>query len=95
MRHMFGYTYPALTNDAMGTPTFLSRDPTQIQPWFTTIDPFLDVDGNGVLDPLTDGAILFRYMSGIRGPALTQGLLGTGAIKNSAQVESYINWLTQ
>ncbi|MEO7252615.1 MAG: hypothetical protein ABIZ64_00070 [Casimicrobium sp.] len=50
----------------------------------------LDVDGNGSVDPLTDGLMLIRYMLGLRGTALTTGAVGAGATRDAAQIEAYI-----
>jgi len=95
LRHMFGYANPQLTNDAMGTTPPPLRNAAAIPSYFTLVDAFLDVDGNGFMDPLTDGVMIIRYLSGVRGSALTQGMLGNGATRTSAQVQTYINWLVQ
>jgi peptidoglycan hydrolase-like protein with peptidoglycan-binding domain len=50
----------------------------------------LDVDGNGKKDALTDGLLIFRYLSGSRGTALTTGALGTGATRSTSTIESFI-----
>ena len=49
-----------------------------------------DVDGNGHIDALTDGLMLVRYMFGLRGAALTDGVIGIGATRTSAEIEAYI-----
>lgn len=38
----------------------------------------LDVDGNGVVDPLTDGLMLLRAMFGLTGTSVTNSAIGTG-----------------
>ncbi|MEO7762686.1 MAG: hypothetical protein ABIS68_12335, partial [Casimicrobiaceae bacterium] len=48
-------------------------------------------DGNGEADAFSDGLILIRYLFGLRGPALTAGILGPGATRTAAQIESYIS----
>jgi hypothetical protein len=46
----------------------------------------LDVDGNGVAEPLTDGRLIFRYLSQFAGPQLIAGnVLGTGATRTTAE----------
>jgi hypothetical protein len=44
-----------------------------------TID--LDVDANGEAGALTDGVLIVRYLFGVTGTQLTDGALGTGAVR--------------
>jgi hypothetical protein len=41
----------------------------------------LDVDNNGEATALTDGVLIVRYLFGVTGTQLTDGLLGTGALR--------------
>lgn len=51
----------------------------------------LDIDGNGAADALTDGLMVIRYLFGLRGAALIQSAVGTGAKRTSAtEIEAYI-----
>jgi len=57
------------------------------------IPPFanLDVDGNGVVGPLTDGLLILRYDFGFTGPVLIAGVVGMGCTRCTApEIESYI-----
>ena len=47
-----------------------------------TID--LDVDANGEAGALTDGVLIVRYLFGVTGTQLTDGALGSGAIRTDA-----------
>ncbi|MBK7474177.1 MAG: hypothetical protein IPI73_29465 [Betaproteobacteria bacterium] len=49
-----------------------------------------DIDGDGAYDALTDGLLMLRYMFGIRGPALTGGATGTGATRNTPEIETLL-----
>ncbi len=54
----------------------------------------LDVDGNGVVDALTDGLIILRAMFGLTGTAVTSGAVGTSPVATRlswAQLQSYLN----
>ena len=55
----------------------------------------LDIDGNGSCDAATDATLAMRYMSGLRGPALTQGInIGSGATRTTpAEIATYLNGL--
>jgi len=51
----------------------------------------LDIDGNGVVDALTDGLLLLRYFMGITGSPLTVNALGPNPIRATPQaVADYI-----
>ena len=58
------------------------------------IRPIFDVDGNGRVDPLTDGLLLIRHLFGLRGSTLIAGAIGVGATRITAQdVVAYIQSL--
>jgi hypothetical protein len=63
------------------------------RPWFVD-RPGIDVDGNGNVDPLTDGMLLLRYVFGLRGQALIDGVIGSNATRTTpADIESYLRIL--
>ena len=50
-----------------------------------------DIDGNGGLDPLTDGVLLIRYLSNYQGDNLIQDAIGQGATRSTATaINAYI-----
>jgi hypothetical protein len=50
-----------------------------------------DVDGNGVVDPLTDGLLGLRYFFGFTGAALITGAVGPGCTRCTApEIEAYM-----
>jgi hypothetical protein len=51
----------------------------------------LDVDGNGVVDPLTDTLLALRYAFGFRGSTLIAGAVGAGCRRCDApSIEAYL-----
>jgi concanavalin A-like lectin/glucanase superfamily protein len=51
----------------------------------------LDVDGNGLKQPLTDGLLLLRYLFGFRGATLITGAVGAGCTRCTAvAIEAYL-----
>ena len=55
------------------------------------IDLSIDVDGDGSVDPLTDGMLIIRYLLGFSGNSLIDGAVGTDATrKTSEEIEDYI-----
>ena len=91
LRYLFGFSGPSLVAGATGP--LATRDLTQIGDYLLFLRPLLDVDGNGKLDPLTDGVMVVRYLDGLRGSALTNGAIGAGATRGDAQIEAHIKSL--
>jgi uncharacterized delta-60 repeat protein len=50
----------------------------------------LNVDGNGFVDPATDGVLIIRYLLGFRGSALATGALGGSPARTGTALESWI-----
>jgi hypothetical protein len=49
-----------------------------------------DIDGNGYIDALSDGLILFRYLFGMRGESLTRGSMHLSSKRvHSNEIEDY------
>jgi hypothetical protein len=58
----------------------------------TASGSFADIDGNGMVDALTDGLMLLRYLFGSRGDSLISGAVGGGATRpTAANIEEYID----
>ena len=54
----------------------------------------MDIDGNGVVDALTDGLLLIRWQFGLKGPGLIANAIGPNATRNTAAlVEAYLTKL--
>lgn len=51
-----------------------------------------DIDGNGVVEALTDGVLLLRYMFGLRGSALIDSAIGPCATRSTADaIQTFIS----
>ena len=92
VRYMQGLSGSALVNGVniagSGRP-----DPNDIAAYLTTIEPHLDIDGNGVMDAATDGLLVIRYMLGLRGSALTDGALATSPPATRTSAQAIQNWI--
>ncbi|MEM7349294.1 MAG: alpha/beta fold hydrolase [Acidobacteriota bacterium] len=84
LRHLFGFSGPALTAGAVGAGATRST-PAEIQDFLLAEDcrPMLDVDGSDTLDGLTDGLLIARYLFGFTGSSLVDGVLGEQATRRS------------
>lgn len=88
IRSMLGLTGIALTQGALGigATRTLTAD---LQTFIASQD--YNLDGNTVQDVSTDGLLALRYLFGFRGDALTAGVIGAGASRNSeAAIISHI-----
>ena len=92
IRHLFGLTDESLVKDLSQSVT----DSTSISVKINALDIKLDIDGNGAVDALTDGILLYRYLDGHRGQSLTRGVIAPNAKRFSAdQIEVYLESLSQ
>jgi hypothetical protein len=86
LRYLAGYTGSALTVNATGSSA--TRNTAQIEAHLATLRPFMNVDGDGAVLASTDGVLIVRYLLGLRGSTLVQGVnLGS---TTSAQIEANI-----
>ena len=82
-----------MISGAIGAGATLTTAP-QITQRLIDVTPILDADGNGKVDALTDGLLFIRYMFGLRGSSLVDGVIGPGAMRATAPaVELYIQSL--
>jgi len=84
IRRLFGFSGAALTDGAVGSGC-TRCDPTAIAAHIDQIQEGLDVDGNGLTDALTDGLLIIRYLFGFSGTALTDGAVGAGCTRCTAE----------
>ena len=53
----------------------------------------LDIDQNGVVDALTDGLLVLRYLFGLEGDQVTKGALADDATRTAEEVQEYLEWV--
>jgi len=93
IRYLSGRTGTSLTTGALGSAA-TRTDPGAIKTHLDGIRPELDIDGNGNVDPLTDGMLILRYLFGLRGDPLVAGALGPMPARATAQaIEAYLQTL--
>jgi hypothetical protein len=90
LRGLFGFTGDTLVTGAVGG--LCTRcDATAISSYLSTIDPMLDIDGNGSTDALTDGLLALRGLFGFSGATLITGAIGAGCTRCDApSIEAYL-----
>ena len=93
IRRLFGLSGSALVGSALGG-TATRTDAGAIARFIDANVELLDIDDNGRLDALTDGLLVVRYLVGLRGSALIQSAIGTGAGRSTAaSIEAYLRLL--
>jgi hypothetical protein len=59
-----------------------------------TVFALLNIDGStasgSIYDAATDGVMILRYMAGMRGDAISDGVIGATATRNAAQIATYL-----
>ena len=93
IRYMLGLTGTSLGGSALGGTA--SRNSATVKTYLDANRLAYDIDGDGNVDPLTDGMLILRYLFGLRGAALIQNAFVPGAPRNTAPlIEQYLGGLT-
>ena len=93
LRDMFGLDGSALVTgtiacDAAYTESF------DIESRIATLGDLADIDGNGEIDALTDGLLTLRYLFGLQGDTLTNGVVASDATRQTAEeIEAHLETL--
>jgi hypothetical protein len=83
LRHAFGVRGASLTDSVMATDSTMTSDEVQVAVEKALV--IADVDGDGNVDALTDGLIVLRYMFGLTGETLMDGVVSANATRASAE----------
>jgi hypothetical protein len=90
LRSMFGLSDEALIQNAVST-TAQYTSSADITARINGLGLLLDVDGNSKIDPLSDGLLVLRYLFGLRGTTLINGVIATDATRNTvSEIEAYL-----
>ena len=58
------------------------------------LDDLADIDGNGQIDALTDGLLMLRYLFGLEGDTLINGVVADDATRTTAEeIEAHLETL--
>jgi hypothetical protein len=94
LRYAFGLSGSAVTDGAIAGDSPMTAEQV-LAALETASDSFADIDGNGVVDALTDGLMLLRALFGLSGDAVISGAVGGGATRTTAaDIEAYIDSMT-
>lgn len=91
LRSMFGLTDEALISGTVGSDAIYTTS-EDILAQIDLLGDLIDVDGNGSIDALTDGLVTLRYLFGLRGDPLVDGVIGSGASRTTAaEIEAHLD----
>ena len=92
VRHLFGLRGTPLSTLAIGANA--ERNAQAVSAYIASLGLALDIDNNQSVTATTDGLLVLRYLLGLRGPALTRGALGSGALRvNDDDIANYLQSL--
>ena len=83
LRGMFGLSEVALISGAVASDADY-KSSSEIMSRIEMLGDLVDIDGNGRVDALTDGLIILRYLFGLRGDVLINGVIASDATVTSA-----------
>jgi enterochelin esterase-like enzyme len=90
VRWMFGFRGDPLVLGVLGAACERCA-PAQIEGYLGSIESDLDIDGDGIVSPLTDGVLVLRWTLGFRGQSLVVGAIGSGCARcTSAAIEELL-----
>ncbi|UVW36136.1 hypothetical protein NYF23_05860 [SAR92 clade bacterium H455] len=90
LRGMFGLTGDTLIDNAVATDAIYTSS-TDILSRIESVSDDVDIDNNGEVDALSDGLMILRYLFGLRGDVLLNGVVADDGDRDSASaIELYI-----
>ena len=93
LRGMFGLDGDALVTGTVASDA-LYTESVDIESRIATLGVLADIDGNGTIDALTDGLLTLRYLFGLQGETLIDGVVADDATRTSAEeIEAHLETL--
>ena len=93
LRGMFGLDGSALVTGTIASDAVYSNS-VDIESRIATLGDLADIDGNGDIDALTDGLLTLRYLFGLQGDTLINGVVADDATRTSAEeIEAHLEIL--
>ena len=93
LRGMFGLDGAALVTGTVASDAVYT-DSVDIEYRIELLGELADVDGNGQIDALTDGLLALRYLFGLEGDTLINGVVAADATRTTAEeIEAHLETL--
>jgi hypothetical protein len=93
LRGMFGLDGSALVTGTIASDAVYTES-VDIESRIATLSELADIDGNGDIDALTDGLLTLRYLFGLQGDTLINGVVAGDATRTTAEeIEAHLETL--
>ena len=93
LRGMFGLDGSALVTGTIASDAIYTES-VDIESRIATLGDLADIDGNGEIDALTDGLLTLRYLFGLQGDTLINGVVAGDATRKTAEeIEAHLETL--
>ena len=93
LRGMFGLDGSALVTGTIASDAVYTES-VDIESRIASLGDLADIDGNGEIDALTDGLLTLRYLFGLQGDTLINGVVATDATRKTAEeIEAHLETL--
>ena len=93
LRGMFGLDGSALITGTIASDATYTES-VDIESRIETLGDLADIDGNGDIDALTDGLLTLRYLFGLQGATLINGVVAVDATRTTAEeIEAHLQTL--
>ena len=93
LRDMFGLNGDSLVNGTTASDANYTES-ADIESRIELLGSLIDIDGNGEVDALTDGLLILRYLFGLEGDALINGVVADNASRKTASdIEAHLESL--
>jgi len=93
LRGMFGLDGSALVTGTIASDAAYIES-VDIESRIATLGDLADIDGNGDIDALTDGLLTLRYLFGLQGDTLINGVVADDATRTTAEeIEAHLDTL--
>ena len=90
---MFGLDGDSLINGTLSSDASYTKS-EDIELRIQLLGDFIDIDGNGQIDALTDGLLILRYLFGLEGDTLIAGVVASDATRTTAvDIEAHLESL--
>ncbi len=92
LRGMFGLEGDALVEGTVAADAFYTTS-EEISIRIDLLGDFIDIDGNQEIDALTDGLLILRYLFGLEGDALVDGVVAPNSNRTTGEIEAHLKML--
>jgi hypothetical protein len=93
LRGMFGLDGSALVTGTIASDAAYTES-VDIESRIEALGELADIDGNGQIDALTDGLLTLRYLFGLQGDTLINGVVASDATRKTAEeIEAHLETL--